>query len=51
MRPTVKNFKFLKIQDNGGRHLGKIEKPPYLHNSLTNRHEIWHSDAVSPFDR
>jgi len=31
-----------------GRHPGKIEKLPYLRNSLTNCHEIWHGDAVSP---
>ena len=33
-----------KIAD--GRHLGKIEKSPYLGNGLTDRHEILHSDAV-----
>jgi len=28
------------------RHLGKIEKSPYLSDGLTDRHEIWHDDAV-----
>ena len=28
-----------------GRHLGKVEKSPYLRNGLTDRHEIWHDDS------
>ena len=28
-----------------GRHLGKIEKSPYLSNGLTDRHKLWHCDA------
>jgi len=31
-----------------GRHLGKIEKSPYLGRSLTDFDEIWHGDAVPP---
>ena len=31
-----------------GRHLGKIEKSPYLGDGWTYRHEIWHADAVWP---
>jgi len=30
------------------RHLEKIEKSPYLGNRLTDRHEIWHGNAVQP---
>jgi len=32
-----------------GRHLGKIEKSPYLGRGLSDVDEIWHSDAVRPF--
>jgi len=32
-----------KMADGG--HLGRIEKSPYLRNSLTDRNEIWHGDA------
>jgi len=28
-----------------------LEKSPYLRNSLTDRHEIWHTDAVGPIPR
>jgi len=28
-----------------GRHLEKINKPPYLNSGLTDRHEIWQDDA------
>jgi len=31
-----------------GRHLGKIEKSPYLSNSLTDRREVWQVDAILP---
>jgi len=27
------------------RHIGKIEKSPYLNNGLIDRHEIYHGDA------
>jgi len=30
------------------RHIGKIEKLPYISHSLTDRHKIWHGDAVWP---
>ena len=30
------------------RHIGKIEKSPYLSNGLTDRHEIWHGYTVWP---
>ena len=45
---TLQLYKF-KMAD--GRHLGKIEKSLYLLNGLTDGHEIWHSDAVRPFER
>jgi len=31
-----------------GRHLGKIEKSPYLGCGLTDFDQIWHGDAVRP---
>jgi len=31
-----------------GRHIGKIEKSPYLSNGLADCHEIWHDDAYWP---
>ena len=31
-----------------GRHLGKIEKSPYLSCNSSNFDEIWHDDAVRP---
>jgi len=34
-----------------GRHLGKIEKSPYLSNGLTDRLEIWRGDAMWPSPR
>jgi len=36
-----------------GRHFEKIEKTPYLINSLTDRNEIWYGDArlIDPLDR
>jgi len=43
-----------EIQDGRRPPSGKIEiieKSPYLPNGLTVRHEIWHDDAVWPFDR
>jgi len=32
-------------------HLGKVEKSPYLRNSLADRHEVWHGDThpLDPF--
>ena len=40
-------FKFLKIQDDGSRHLEK-SKSRYLGNGFTDRHNIWHDDAYWP---
>jgi len=45
-RPIVENFKNLKIQDGGGRHL---EKSKYRHISATVgaiASKFWHADAV-----
>jgi len=33
-----------------GRHLGKIDKSPYLSTGLTDHHEIWHGDATDFHD-
>jgi len=35
-----------QIQDGGRPLPGKIENWPYLCNALTDRHKIWHDDAV-----
>jgi len=37
----------LKIQDGGGRHIGKSKnfKIQYLSNGLTDLYEIWRNDA------
>jgi len=37
---TVKISNFLKIQDGGGRHLEKSQKPRYLRNGLTDLYKI-----------
>ena len=47
-RLTVKMSSFENPKMADGRHLGKIERSPYIRNSLTNRHEIWYGDAVPP---
>jgi len=45
-RPTVKNLLFQKIPDSGGRQLKKSKKSRYLGKGLTDRHTIWHIDAI-----
>ena len=37
-----------KFKMADSRHLGKIEKSPYRHDGLTDRHEIWHDGAGWP---
>jgi len=37
-----------QVQDGGRPPSWKIEKSPYLSNGLTDRHKIWHGDAVWP---
>jgi len=45
---TVEKFKFEKIQDDGGRHLEKIEKSPYFGRILANFDRIWYDNVVRP---
>ena len=41
-------FELSKIQDGGGRYLGKIERSPYLGRGSSDFDKIWHNDAVWP---
>ena len=43
-RSTVKISKFKKVKTAAAASL-KIEKPRYLGNGITDRHQIWHGDA------
>jgi len=38
-------FRFVKIQNGGGRHLEKSQKLRYLRNGLTDLYKIWFGDA------